>query len=223
MTRIVSKISLYDILAMIVPGSIVLMGLGMFDKICDKVQDLYIIEYFGVEGHAFWTVTGTIFFLTLSYAIGIVIQMINVWVIKGIYTRKNRCYVSTYIREKINEDRPELEELMRGAKQIVDATQRTDAAMRAYYKAYNTAIIYHGHTAVLDLEKQIAMLRNFSIAILPFSIALFAPKCCCGFILWVLLYVLLYIVTCQRMRKEVDFVFEEYEAVKQLGLDKKNN
>ena len=222
MTRIVAKISLYDILAMIVPGSIVLMGLGMFDEICDKVQHLSFIEYFGVEGHAFWTVTGTIFFLTLSYAIGIIIQMFNVWIIKGIYTCRNRSYVSTYLREKINEDRPELEELMREAKQIVDATDRTDAAMKAYYKAYNAAIIYHGRTAVLDLEKQIAMLRNFSLAILPFCLSLMAPKCYCGFILWLMLYVILYFITCQRMRKEVALVFEEYEAVKQLGLDEKN-
>lgn len=222
MTRIVAKISLYDILAMIVPGSIFLMGLGMFDDICNKVQDLSFIEYFGMDGHAFWTITGTIFFLTLSYVIGIMIQAINVEVIKRLYKTWNEDYIDDYI-SGINEDRQELYELVKPVLEIKEPKKRKDAAKRVYYEAYNCAITYNEHTAVLDLEKQIAMLRNFAFAVLPLCIAVFTPICLCGFVLWLLVCALLLVVISYRMEKAVELVFEEYEAVKQLGLDKKKD
>ena len=46
------------------------------------------------------------------------------------------------------------------------------------------------------------------------------PKCCCGVILWILIGLVLVFFIAQRMRKAVELVFEEYEAVK-LELWKK--
>lgn len=219
MTRIVAKISIYDILSMIVPGSIFLMGLGMIDKICDKVQELPFVEYFGVEGHAFWTVTGTIFFLALAYTIGIIIQSVNVWIIKYIYKKLNIMYVDKFT-EKIDGGTPYSHELTKGAKDTKSVKEKEKRLMQAYYQAYNCVINFNPHTAVLDLEKQIAMMRNLVIAILPGCIALMLPKCCCGVILWILIGIVLVFFIAQRMRKAVELVFEEYEAVKQLNLDK---
>lgn len=53
MIRIVAKISLYDILAMVVPGSIFLMGLGMIDCIYDKALMMKFVDPYSPEGHAF--------------------------------------------------------------------------------------------------------------------------------------------------------------------------
>lgn len=222
MTRIVAKISLYDILAMIVPGSIFLMGLGMIDCIYKKVLSLKFVALYGQEGHAFWTITGTIFFLTLSYVIGIMIQAINVGVIKRLYKTWNEDYIDDYI-SGINEERHELYELVESVLEIKEPKKRKDAAKRVYNEAYNCAITYNEHTAVLDLEKQIAMLRNFAFAVLPLCIAVFTPICLCGFVLWLLVCALLLVVISYRMEKAVELVFEEYEAVKQLGLDKKKD
>lgn len=207
---------------MIVPGSIFLMGLGMFDDICNKVQDLSFIEYFGKDGHAFWTVTGTIFFLAVAYVIGIIIQAINVVIIRRLYRDWNYDFVNDYIKT-ISSDRFELYDLVKSTQEKVDVKLRKEAALRAYYKAYNYAITYNPHTAVLDLEKQIAMMRNFMIAILPLCLALFVPTCFCGIVLWILVCGLLIVVIYHRMKMIVELVFEEYEAVKQLGLDKKKD
>lgn len=220
MTRIVAKISIYDILSMIVPGSIFIMGLGMIDKICDKVQDLPFIEYFGVEGHAFWTVTGTIFFFTFAYTIGIMIQSINVWVIKYIYKELDIKYVDKFT-DKIDGDTPYSHKLTKGIKDTKSVKEKEKRIMQAYYQAYNCVINFNPHTAVLDLEKQIAMMRNLIIAILPGCIALMFPKCYCGVVLWLGAALVLGFFITQRMRKAVELVFEEYEAVKQLELEKK--
>ena len=216
MEKLFERLNLYDILAMICPGSIVLMGLGMFDKICDNVQDLYFVQYYGAEGHAFWTFTGTIFFLVLAYMIGIIIQQLNVWFwCRAKYL--NERYIRHYAENKIDDKRSDLYQLFYQNKQIVENVRNP------YYEAYNYAIVYNPQSVVLTLEKQIALLRNMMLAIIPLCIAVFTLKW-----YWILLIIVgieavLFGIICARMYKAVVLVCEEYETVKQLGLDKKEN
>lgn len=214
MEKLFERLNLYDILAMIVPGSIVLMGLGMFDKICKCVQDFDFVQYYGADGHAFWTLTATIFFLALAYMIGIMIQQLNVWFwcwAKNL----NETYIRCYAKKKVDDHRPTLYKLFYKDNKIVDNVRAP------YYEAYNYAIVYNPQTVVLTLEKQIAFLRNMMLAIIPLCIAIIKLKW-----FWVILIIVgieavLFGLVCARMYKAVVLVYEEYEAVKQLGLDTK--
>ncbi len=214
MEKLFERLNLYDILAMICPGSVVLMGLAMYDNICNKVQEWYFVQYYGADGHAFWTFTGTIFFLVLAYMIGIIIQQLNVWF--WCWAKKlNEMYISYYADKKIAKNRQDLYQLFYQDNKIVENV------MDPYYEAYNYAIVYNPQTVVLTIEKQIALLRNMMLAIIPLCIAIITLNW-----YWILLIILgievvLFGFVCARMYKAVVLVCEEYEAVKQLGLDAK--
>ena len=213
MDKFFERLNLYDILAMFIPGSIVLMGLGMFDGICEWANDLSFMQYVGMEGHAFWTTTAIILFFVVAYMIGIIIQSLNVYLWSWA-EHTNNWFVKRYIKKKIDTDpdRGELQELVKPAK-------NKDNILGVYYEAYNYAIVFHPHTAVLTIEKQVAMLRNMILAIVPFCLTLFPFAWYWNLACWFGIALLLSLVIFARMSKEVTLVFEEYEAVKQLKLD----
>ena len=216
MDKFFERLNLYDILAMFIPGSIVLMGLGMFDGICGWANDLSFMQYVGMDGHAFWTTTAIILFFVVAYMIGIIIQSLNVYLWCWA-KHTNNWFVKRYIKKKIETD-PVREELHA----LVDHAKNKDNKLGIYYEAYNYAIVFHPYTAVLTVEKQVAMLRNMILAIIPLCFALFPFTWYLDLAYWFGIAFLLSLVIFARMSKAVTLVFEEYEAVKQLKLDKIN-
>ena len=216
MTNIVSRINLYDVLAMIVPGSIFLWGL----KLCAKSyqwNSIYAwIKPLNVTSGTIDQIVYSLLLLALAYAVGLIIQEIVRWFwkipcLKKITPGFAHCYIN-----QINEERPHLMVL----KAEINKNIKAEECLPTFYETYNKAIFFNPHTAILTIEKQIAMLRNLIIAILPLCLTL-TTQWYWKLLVWLGMAIVLFAVILLRMHKVVELVFEEYEAVKQSCLDDK--
>jgi hypothetical protein len=215
MDKLFERLNLYDILAMFIPGSIVLMGLGLFGPICRYAQKWSFIANYGTEGYEFWTATTVILSFVIAYLIGIIIQVLNVWIWGCSAKKLNNQFVKCYINKRII---PYDREILIN---LVTPVEDKKDKLGIYYEAYNYAIVFHPHTAILTLEKQIALLRNMLLAIIPLCLALLPFTWYWNLVCWIGITLLLSGIIIARMCKVVTLVFEEYEAVKQLKLDEK--
>lgn len=212
MDKLFDRLNLYDILAMVIPGSIVLMGLGLFDPICCYAQKWSFIANYGKDGYEFWTATTVILCFVVAYLIGIIIQVLNVY-IWFCSKHLNNIFIKRYIKKKVI---PYNREILIN---LVTPVEKDEDKLGIYYKAYNYAIVFHPHTAILTLEKQIALLRNMMLAIIPLCLALLPFTWYGNLACWLGIALFLSGIIIVRMCKAVTLVFEEYEAVKQLKLD----
>lgn len=212
MDKLFERLNLYDILAMFIPGSIVLMGLGLFDPICRYAQKWSFIANYGKEGYEFWTATTVILCFVVAYLIGIIIQVLNVYIWFGSKHLNNE-FIKRYIKKEVI---PYNREILIN---LVTPVEKDEDKLGIYYKAYNYAIVFHPHTAILTLEKQIALLRNMMLAIIPLCLALLPFTWYGNLACWLGIALFLSGIIIVRMCKAVTLVFEEYEAVKQLKLD----
>ena len=212
MDKLFDRLNLYDILAMFIPGSIVLMGLGLFDPIYRYAQKWSFIANYGKEGYDFWTATTVILCFVVAYLIGIIIQVLNVYI--WFWSKHlNNEFIKRYIKKEVI---PYNREILIN---LVTPVEKDEDKLGIYYKAYNYAIVFHPHTTILTLEKQIALLRNMLLAIIPLCLALLPFTWYWNLVCWIGITLLLSGIIIARMCKVVTLVFEEYEAVKQLKLD----
>lgn len=204
MERLVSKFNLYDILAMIAIGCVLLYDMNLSG--CAQVSSL--------TGQTS-LLTGFVL-LAIAYGLGIINHQLT-----DLLTGKLRWALNTFFVEKYIRGHQHKHFLCELTKKLLDAKKMDDNDMMdKYYEAYNTAIIYHPQTAVLTLEKQLVLLRNLAIPMIWMACAS-SMECCCKIAAIVSILLILFITTIFRTQKQVALVCEEYEAVKQLGLDKK--
>lgn len=218
MQSLVSRISLYDVVAMIVPGCVVLTGLGMCDPVCNWANDLSVVLYSGQAGHAFWTTVGAIMLFVLSYVIGILIQVVATWLQRLLRQWPTTRFVRKYMEDDIRHKtyRTELNQLL---------SEDTDAGkhpLYIYYKAYNIALFHNSSSALPIFEKQVAMLRNSCLPLMFVWIVAFHSQW------WVALFgamgilLVICIAIFNRKRKAVSLAFEECEAVLQDKKKREN-
>lgn len=211
MQNFVSRISLYDVVAMIVPGGIVLMGLGLCPLICNWANNLDVVMYSGQTGHAFWTTIGAIMLFVLSYIIGILIQVFSTWLQRLLRQWPTKRFVKEYMENDIllKTYRGELNQLL---SEDVDAGKHP---LYIYYKAYNIALFHNSSSALPIFEKQIAMLRNSCLPLMFVWIMAFHSQWCVALFGAVGILCVISIAILNRKRKAVSLAFEECEAVLQ--------
>ncbi len=206
MERLISKFNLYDILAMIAIGCILLFDIHLNG--CSQIS-LFIKETSLLTGFML---------LAIAYGLGIINHQIT-----DILTGKLRWVLNTRLVKKYICNHQQRHFLHEQTKKLLNSKKMDENEMMdKYYEAYNTAIIYHPQTAVLTLEKQLVLLRNLAI---PMSwmayVSMSMEGFCCKIAVLFGIVLVLAITTIFRTKKQVALVWEEYEVVKQLGLDKK--
>ena len=202
MTRIVSKFNLYDILAMIAIGCILLFDIHLNG--CSQ------ISRFSKETSL---LTGFML-LAIAYGLGIINHQIT-----DILTGKLRWALNTLLVKKYICNHQQRHFLHEQTKKLLNSKKMDENEMMdKYYEAYNMAIIYHPQTAVLTLEKQLVLLRNLVIPMIWMACTSI-EDCCCKILAISSIILILVLTTIFRTEKQVALVWEEYEVVKQLGLD----
>lgn len=206
MWRLMSKFNLYDVLAMMAIGCILLYDIQLSG--CNKVESL--------SGNL--SLMGGLILLALSYGLGIINHQLTDFLTSKLRWGLNVWLVKRYITNPIHQLKPFLHE---HTKKLLEAKGMDENEMMGkYYEAYNYAIIYNPQTVVLTLEKQLVLLRNLAIPMIWLACASIEDRCCKIAVVVGVLVVLL-ITTLLRTMKQVDLVWEEYEAVRQLELEKK--
>ncbi len=153
---IVSKISLYDTLSMLVPGSIIIWGISKLCSFCDELFSLDKDNWFYI-----------FLFIVFSYVIGLVYSCVMDYLWQFLGLRNNAIEIKcALIKNKIQ---PEQRILMNmcnitGNNNIKDV----------YYEAY-TFVQKNTYRNVIDvIENQIAFLRNM-LLIIPYMALCFSP------------------------------------------------
>lgn len=219
MGKIIAKTSLYDVLSMMAVGCVLLYDFAMMkDLIPAEKIDWALFKHFFLNGQ--WNVSflSGLAMLAIVYALGIINHQITDFISGWLRWWWNTSLVKDYIWDSRNQQKHYLHE---HTKQLLEAKEVDKSKMMSkYYEAYNCAIVYHPHTAVLILEKQLVLLRNMVIPMIFMAFMLFNDNCCKILVSCAILIVIA-LISYLRTSKQVELVWEEYEAVKQLGLDTK--
>jgi len=227
-----SKFSLYDMLAMIIPGGVILASIII---VCDYSQTFEKITTYccGCRSVEFsMDLIQSVIYLVASYVIG----LINHWACDGIYKgfrnypvaiesaliqilrengNMNLKTIVGSIYDNSKESRPCLFGLIvKTIEAIVcnwvlcRAPKRHDSVVSSYYKAYYALSKENLLGSVPLVENQVALLRN---SIIP-TIILFCsfyrtmPECCVY--IPIILVILIFVIMVQRQQKVYRMIWE---------------
>ena len=215
---IIGKMSLYETLTMIVPGTMIVFcrWLAAPEMWSQNIERLHLPEV-----NYLLDVAVGIVILALVYIAG----MLNYLVIDGIWRitrlRNNSCMIKCALKDKIGQkDYTNLTELVKekntDEKEICELSD--DTVEDIYYEAYTYALKKNGRSNVPFLENQVAMLKGL---IFPMSWVVFLlcpkPWGLCRWLAVIAVVIVLIVLALFRQKKTIDLVLEDYEYEKRIA------
>lgn len=222
MSDIVSKISLYDILAMIVPGCILLWCIAMISGVSNWVENCECIQFITVHQNIPQTLCFSAIFLILAYVVGLINFMVISWIWQMIPLGIRPQWIWKYLQDNVFKWKMNCTKQLLIDKAIIEANaegireyKKDDAATikDAYFEAYTYASQNTENNTVPIIENQVAMLRSL---IIPLSL-LMAMNCnqwWVSVMVGLLIVTILTIAAILRIKKIYTIVFENYEYAK---------
>ncbi|MDE6380848.1 MAG: hypothetical protein K2L11_10270 [Muribaculaceae bacterium] len=231
---ITSKFSLYDVLAMIIPGGIIMASIAMFHNISYYKETIELCCGYSIEVNKDLTMIEGFFLLTFAYLIG----LINNWINNGIFRffrndqisihnelRKvikdnGNIHLHKYVGSKYDNDKTPiyclLFILIRTLKNIFKALCicricSRNSNPKDYYKAYYCLSKANLLGSVPLIESQVALLRNSLLPLILLTISLaISNDNSMEYLWWVTgaITILSFIVMVQRQNKVYSLIWE---------------
>lgn len=217
---ITTKISLYDMLSMVLPGGLLLWCVKQMN-FADNIINQFMGSLNDFPGGILWL---SVFVIILAYIVGLINHVLTDSLFSKVLRLRNKpehifevCSELKLKGEWIALDQLKLDQ---GDKnQVVDR----------YYMAYAYSTMHKCDASINIVEKQIAMLENF---LLPILIAVFmlgkmvcqadCLECGCTFVgscilIDIVIAVTFILIIIQRMKKVYQMVLENFEYYNRLG------
>ena len=213
---IIGKMSLYETMTMIVPGTMIVFCLWLAapEMWSQNIERLHLPEV----NYLFDVAVG-IAILALVYVAG----MLNYLIIDGMWRlarlRNNSCMIKCVLKDKVAQKHyTNLTELVKGKnadeEEICELSDDTIEGI--YYEAYTYALKKNGRSNVPFLENQVAMLKGLFFP-MPWVIYMLCPE---EWYRWpaviVMVIVLIALAIC-RQKKTITLVLEDYEYEKRIA------
>lgn len=209
---IIEKMSLYEMLSMIVPGTMIMFCVWLFDV------DLWSqnLWHFNLpEVNFLFDIAIGIIVLSLAYVAGLLNYrlMDGFWGLIGL--RNNICMLKNSLQGKVDLNYKQINGLLKD-KSVESLTNQE--AEDVYYEAYTYALKKNGRSNIPFLENQVAMLKGL---IFPMSwiVCLLCPEPW-GYYRWLVVIavvIVLIILALCRQKKTIDLVLEDYEYEKRIA------
>ena len=220
---IVNKMTLYEVIAMVVPGAIIMY--------CIWLLQMDFWRPFLVQWGYAWDVN-YLYDVILSivvFVIADVIGLLNYWIVDGIWRllrlRNNpriiKCWLRKYMESMAYTNLKQLVE----DRQTVWGNELTDVCgmnselvQDIYYEAYTYALKQNARSNVPFLEHQVAMLKGLIVPLSWMVLILFQEQ----WYNWLLaagVAVTLVVLAIARQKKIIALVFEDYEYEKRIDND----
>lgn len=203
-----SNLSIFDMLSMVLPGGVLLWAICSLP--CDALLEWNCVQVI-LENKD--VLSPSICLGVMAFIFSFVLGLMN-------FTFTNWCWnkcklpnnpeTIMSIKETYCKDGrySELAELFDGVKK--------EKVKEKYYTAYTYNEYNNSRCAFHIVENQVAMFRSLLIPIMLLAISSFIGKCWIMGILLIILDFFVFWVTKIRMRKVIELVFEEYEALKEV-------
>ena len=203
---IIGKMSLYETMTMIVPGTMIVFCLWLAapEMWSQNIERLHLPEV-----NYLLDVAVGIVILALVYVAGLLNYRLVDWFWGGIGLRNNICMLKNSLQGKVDLHYKNVQALLKDKSVESLTNQETEDI---YYEAYTYALKKNGRSNVPFLENQVAMLKGL---IFPMSwvIYLLCPEPW-GLYRWLVVIavvtIMIVLALC-RQKKTIDLVFEDYE------------
>ncbi len=208
---IIGKMSLYETLTMIVPGTMIVFCLWLKDV---KLWSQNLWHFNLPEVNFLFDIAIGIILLALVYVAGLLNYRLvdRFWGILGL--RNSICMLKNSLQDKVDLHYKYINELLEN-KSIESLT--TQETVDVYYEAYTYALKKNGRSNIPFLENQVAMLKGL---IFPMSwiIYLLFPLNIewCKLTAVVAVVIVLIVLALCRQKKTIDLVLEDYEYEKRI-------
>ena len=212
---ITNKMPLYEILTMLVPGSLIVFCVWLTDSRFWR-NNLLSIENLMPLNYLYDTVIVILFF-----AIVYVVGLLNYWFIDGIWwlsrLRNNTCIIKNQLSKMLSTGKyQKVQELVKSKAHEVNIFEIDSTTIQdIYYEAYTYAFKQNKNSNVPYLEHQVAMLKGLIVPALwlmyvlpPFN----EHKCLSMFVIAIIIFTLVI----WRQKNIVRLVFEDFEYEKRL-------
>lgn len=217
---IIEKMSLYETMTMIVPGTLIVFCVWL-------LKPQYWMHFLDKAGYTtsvnyLYDIALVILMFVLVYVAGLINYLIIDWLWGVIRLRNNPCMIKSSLNDKVQSKKYiKLAELIKRLnsdnKEICDLNSITIEDI--YYEAYTYAFKKNSRSNISFLENQVAMIKGL---IFPMSVLVYilCPEDWSKF--WTVfgtLAILIY-VALRRQKKIITLVLEDYEYEKRLDDNK---
>lgn len=210
---IIGKMSLYETLTMIVPGTMIAFSIWLLNP-------QYWMHFLDKAGYT--TNVNYLYdiaLILLMFALVYVAGLINYLLIDGIWRflglRNNTCMIKNVLNIKISSHK--YNNLAQLNKDDIDICKiGSDKIEDIYYEAYTYAIKKNGRSNIPYLENQVAMLKGL---IFPISWIVY-QLCQEEWYKWLVvsgIVIILIALTISRQKKTITLVLEDYEYEKRIA------
>lgn len=212
---IIGKMSLYEVLTMIVPGTMIVFCIWLSD-VTLWTQNLWRFNL--PELNFLFDIAIGIILLALVYVAG----MLNYLVIDGIWRithlRNNSCMIKCVLKDKIGQkDYTNLTELVKekntDEKEICELSD--DTVEDIYYEAYTYALKKNGRSNIPFLENQVAMFKGLIFPMTGIGVFL-CPEGWNTVWMAIGIFMLILLLAICRQKKTITLVLEDYEYEKRI-------
>lgn len=210
---IIGKMSLYETLTMIVPGTMIIFGVWLLNPqywmhFLDKAVYTVSVNYL-------YDIALVILMFVLVYVAGLLNYLIVDWFWRHVGLRNNIGMLKNSLQSKQDLRYENIYKLIND-RSLESLTNQE--AEDIYYEAYTYALKKNGRSNIPFLENQVAMLKGL---IFPLSWVIYLL--CLeswGWYRWLIVIVvviILIVLALYRQKKTIDLVLEDYEYEKRIA------
>lgn len=208
---IIGKMSLYETMTMIVPGTMIVFCVWLADA---KLWSQNLWHFNLPEVNFLFDIAIGIIFLALAYVAGLLNYRLMDWFWGLIGLRNNICMLKNSLQGKVDLNYKHIHGLLKD-KSVESLTSQE--AEDVYYETYTYALKKNGRSNIPFLENQVAMLKGL---IFPMSwiVYLLCPEPLGGYrwVVVIVVVIILIILALCRQKKIIDLVLEDYEYEKRI-------
>lgn len=219
---IIGKMSLYETMTMIVPGTIIIFSVWLLDP--QFWMHFLDNEGYTVNVNYLYDIALVILMFVLVYITGLLNYLIadGIWTCIGL--RNNSCMIKGVLKNKVATKHYKylmnlIKEKNTERKEICELSNNTIEDI--YYEAYTYALKKNGRSNVPFLENQVAMLKGL---IFPMSWIIYLlcsePWGWYKWIAFIAVGITLFILAIYRQKKTITLVLEDYEYEKRIDDNK---
>ena len=212
---IINKMSLYEVVTMLVPGALIVFCVWLLDPSFWS-KNLIDLEYIMPLNYLYHTAIILLFFAT-TYVAG----LFNYWFIDGIWRlfglRNSTCTIQNQLSQMVSSGKySNLQTLIRYRAHDIDIFDMSSATIQdIYYEAYAYALKQNKKSNVPYLEHQVAMLKGLIVPAL-WLMCVLPPFTQYRWISMLGIAVVLFTLAIWRQKNIVRLVLEDFEYERRL-------